>query len=78
MDEDCEGTDLCAPQRCVAGQCVSTPLVCDDSDACTEDRCDRRTGECVFDPLTIDGDGDGFRRPLPGFAPGSPGACGER
>jgi Putative metal-binding motif len=53
------------------------PIACDDGNGCTEDRCDRKSGVCRFDPVTIDADGDGFRRPLPGFAPGTPGACGD-
>jgi hypothetical protein len=56
---------------------VSTPIVCADADPCTEDRCDATTGLCSFEPLTIDADGDGHRRPLPGFLPGAPGACGD-
>jgi hypothetical protein len=77
VDEDCEGADLCAPQHCAEQLCVSTPVVCADSDACTEDRCDSRTGLCSFEPITIDADGDSHRRPLPGFLPGVPGSCGD-
>lgn len=77
VDEDCETQDLCVPVRCVERACVTEPVSCDDGDPCTEDGCDPTTGLCVFEPLTADDDGDGFRRPLPGFAPGAPGACGD-
>ncbi len=45
MDE-CDGT----------GNCVFTPIVCDDNDPCTTDECDS-AGNCVFTPITCD-DGD--------------------
>jgi len=77
VDSDCERSDLCAPQVCVSTVCVSTRVACDDADPCTEDRCDSSTGSCLYDPVTIDADGDGHRRPLPGFAPGAAGACGD-
>jgi hypothetical protein len=77
VDSDCESSDRCAPQVCMSSRCVSTRIECDDSDPCTEDRCDSRTGSCVYDPVTIDADGDGHPRPLPGFAPGAAGACGD-
>lgn len=77
VDSDCESSDRCAPQACVNSQCASTKVVCDDGDPCTEDSCDSGTGACVYDPVTIDADGDGHRRPLPGFAPGAVGACGD-
>jgi Putative metal-binding motif/Dictyostelium (slime mold) repeat len=77
VDEDCEGVDLCVPLRCEDHRCVEDPVECVDRDPCTNDSCDSRTGRCVFEPVTADEDGDGFRRPLPGFAPGAPGACGD-
>ncbi|HKO89554.1 MAG TPA: putative metal-binding motif-containing protein [Polyangiaceae bacterium] len=77
VDEDCEGTDLCAPQHCTENLCVSTPVVCTDTDPCTDDRCDSTTGLCSFEPITIDADQDGHRRPLPSFLPGASGACGD-
>ena len=40
------------------------------------DRCDPLLG-CVFPELTVDSDGDGFKAPRPGFAPGQPNACGD-
>jgi hypothetical protein len=78
MDDDCIGKNLCLPRRCEDGKCVAAePVVCDDFDACTVDECKPKTGECSFEPLTPDVDEDGFRQPLPGFFPGSPGACGD-
>ena len=77
VDEDCEGTDPCAPQHCAEQRCVGTPVVCADTDPCTDDRCDATTGRCSFEPITIDADQDSHRRPLPGFLPGAPGACGD-
>jgi len=50
---------------------------CEDGDECTTDRCDEASGVCAFEPRTYDLDGDGYRGPLPGFAPGVPGACGD-
>ncbi len=77
IDTDCETDDRCAPTHCVESVCVAETISCVDEDPCTEDRCDSRTGSCVFEPLTADEDDDGFHRPLPGFQPGEPGACGD-
>ncbi len=77
-DLDCGVIDLCAPVHCVAGACVASPkVVCTDGDPCTEDSCVKDTGECAFRPITRDEDGDGHKGPIPGFAPGSPGSCGD-
>jgi hypothetical protein len=74
---DCAGEDLCFPRACDEGKCVDVePIRCDDGDPCTVDECKPRSGECSYEALTPDNDGDGFRQPLPGFAPGAPGACG--
>jgi hypothetical protein len=57
---------------------VPLPIViCDDGEACTDDRCDSSTGKCQFTPVTLDLDGDGHRSPKPGFEPGAPGSCGD-
>jgi hypothetical protein len=77
VDEDCESLDPCIPRRCEDTRCVDEPIDCIDDDPCTRDYCDARTGRCEFEPLTADEDDDGFRRPLPGFVPGQPGACGD-
>lgn len=75
---DCEFTDLCFPRACVEGRCQDlAPIECSDGDSCTEDFCDPDTGSCRFIQRTHDEDGDGFRAPLPGFAPGAAGACGD-
>lgn len=77
-DDDCKLRDLCTTQRCVANTCVIVArTVCDDGDPCTDDRCDKKSGTCVFDPRTLDLDGDGHHIPLVGFAPGAPGSCGD-
>lgn len=80
-DSPCPGADdLCRPVRCVLpeGICESLPeVLCDDLDPCTADRCLSESGQCVFDPLTFDLDGDGFKGPRPGFAAGAPGSCGD-
>lgn len=77
-DLDCGVADLCAPVHCVAGTCIaSPPVVCDDGNACTEDSCIKDTGRCEFRALTRDEDGDGHPGPIPGFAPGAPGSCGD-
>jgi hypothetical protein len=78
QDEDCFAEDLCNPSRCVEGRCMAAdPIVCDDFDECTEDSCIPETGACDFRPLAFDLDGDGFKGPRPGFAPGAPGSCGD-
>lgn len=77
VDEDCEALDSCRPQQCVDERCVERPIECDDDDPCTADACNPSTGGCRFEPLTADDDGDGYRRPLPGFSPGTVGACGS-
>ncbi len=78
FDEDCPSVDLCRPNVCVEGVCqVGTPVVCDDGDECTEDSCDSQTGTCRYRELSSDQDGDGFKGPRGGYAPGAPGACGD-
>jgi hypothetical protein len=78
VDADCATGDACAPAECREGMCVSLPAtVCNDHDECTTDSCDSSTGKCVFTPVTLDLDGDGYRSPRPGFAPGAPGSCGD-
>lgn len=74
---DCPSLDLCQPLRCRLGACVAEPVVCQDDDPCTEDRCDPTNGECRFERLSVDRDGDGHYQPLPGFKAGSAGACGD-
>lgn len=76
--EDCFTGDLCQQHRCVEGRCMPPePKTCDDGDECTEDVCVPETGECESRELALDQDGDGFKGPRPGFAPGAPGACGD-
>ncbi|MFO0658282.1 MAG: putative metal-binding motif-containing protein [Polyangiaceae bacterium] len=77
--DDCPGKkDPCGPQRCLSGKCVAQPgLVCADDDPCTNDRCDSTVGACVFEPVTLDLDGDGHRAPRPGTKPGDPDSCGD-
>jgi len=78
VDLDCATGDACAPAECREGSCVPLPLkVCKDQDDCTDDSCDPDTGNCLFTPVTLDLDADGYRSPKPGFAPGAPGACGN-
>jgi hypothetical protein len=61
------------PRVCVVVDAVD----CDDSDPCTEDRCEPATGECAHGPATFDLDGDGHRAPRPGTIAGEPGSCGD-
>jgi hypothetical protein len=78
FDEDCPSADLCRPSACIEGTCrAGTPVQCDDGDECTEDSCDSETGACRFRELSSDQDGDGFKGPRAGYAPGAPGACGD-
>jgi hypothetical protein len=78
VDLDCATGDACAPAECREGICTPLPAkICDDGDECTENSCDPISAACSFTARTPDHDGDGYRAPLPGFAPGAPGACGN-
>ena len=78
IDADCATGDACARAECREGVCSPLPpTVCNDQNECTSDSCDPDSGRCAFTPLTMDLDGDGHASPRPGFAPGSPGACGD-
>jgi Putative metal-binding motif len=78
VDLDCATGDACSPAECREGVCAPLPSkICDDHDDCTTDACDPDSGMCSFTPRTLDLDGDGHRSPLPGFAPGAPGSCGD-
>lgn len=78
---DCEGYDNpCQPVVCdlSVGECQNLdPVVCDDGDPCTTDSCDPGTGKCVYQSVSRDNDGDGYKGPAPGHAVGDPGACGD-
>ncbi len=77
----CPGSeDLCRPVVCRLPEGICDPqpeVLCDDGDPCTGDRCVSETGQCLFEPLSFDLDGDDFKGPRPGFAAGEPGACGD-
>ena len=45
--DGCTDPDLCKGTKCIAG----APKSCDDKSACTTDKCDSKTGKCVFTPL---------------------------
>ncbi len=76
---DCAGfDDHCHPVVCLGDQCVAqAPIDCDDRDPCTDDTCAAATGSCAHAARTPDVDHDGHRAPLPGYAAGAPGACGD-
>ena len=77
-DKDCPTADLCSTSSCVEGVCLPAVAVsCDDQDPCTEDSCVPATGECEHRDLALDQDGDGYKGPRPGYAPGAPGSCGD-
>jgi hypothetical protein len=53
VDDDCTAPDLCTnAQRCMSGRCVVVggAATCDDSVACTDDRCDPMMGRCQHVP----------------------------
>lgn len=79
IDADClTMTDACNPMTCAVGFCEPLPpVVCDDSDPCTDDRCVPETGSCEFTPVSFDLDRDGFKGPRPGKKAGEPGSCGD-
>jgi len=77
-DAECALEDLCQRSTCVEGKCTAPiSVVCNDDDPCTEDSCLPESGACDFRELALDQDGDGFKGPRPGFAPGAPGSCGD-
>ena len=77
-DEDCPTADQCSTSSCVEGVCMPAVAVdCDDHDPCTEDTCTPATGKCKHRDLALDQDGDGYKGPRPGYAPGAPGSCGD-
>ena len=55
----CEDEDACTEKgTCKEGQCLGTPVTCDDANPCTDDTCDPKTG-CVATANTLacdDGD----------------------
>lgn len=77
-DVDCDQSNRCALQRCIDNACIAAPeIVCSSDDPCSVATCNPESGACESTPLTLDTDRDGFRSPLPGFAPGAVGACGD-
>jgi hypothetical protein len=51
----CNGMEVCEP---TSGACVhSAPLVCNDTNLCTQDSCDASLG-CMYEPVDCLGDGD--------------------
>ena len=77
-DQDCVSDDLCSHSSCIEGKCAAPVLVnCDDKDECTEDTCKPESGKCDHRQLALDQDGDGYKGPRPGYAPGAPGSCGD-
>jgi hypothetical protein len=42
--QPCTAPDLCS----AAATCIGSPKVCDDAKACTTDKCDAATGQCLF------------------------------
>lgn len=53
------------------------PIDCDDNDECTDDACDPASGQCSYQLVSFDLDGDGFRGARPGTIAGMPGSCGD-
>jgi len=67
----------------VAVDCIDTfcqavgPVACPVIDVCSVGTCQPTSGECEYEPVTEDLDGDGFLGILPGTVAGEPGSCGE-
>ncbi len=59
LDEgECKDGDSCTVgDHCEAGVCVGNPVLCDDSNPCTDDSCNG-TGGCLFEPNNADCDDD--------------------
>jgi hypothetical protein len=53
------------------------PIDCDDNDPCTDEECNRYTGQCVYNLTSFDIDGDGYRGPRVGTIAGQPESCGD-
>lgn len=50
----CDDGDACTvADACVSGQCVGSPIQCDDENVCTTDSCDPLTGSCVHQANTL-------------------------
>ncbi|MFO0557640.1 MAG: MopE-related protein [Polyangiales bacterium] len=79
VDEDCDDQQYCTGvEACREGRCVpGAPVLCDDRDPCTIDRCDEGTRACRTSEATRDLDGDGHRGPIAGRQPGAADACGD-
>jgi hypothetical protein len=53
------------------------PVDCDDNDECTAQECDSYTGQCIYNLVSFDIDGDGYRGPKVGTVAGELGSCGD-
>ncbi len=54
LEVDCvDDGDPCTEITCVNNECITTQVVCDDGNLCTDDTCDSSTG-CVFTPIDCD------------------------
>ncbi len=78
QDSDCTNIDLCSTFACKYDETIHNKSCqavqhadCDDKNPCTIDACDKKTGKCTNDFMTLDLDGDGHRRPL------ADGTCGD-
>jgi len=48
----CSDGDPCTTgDICEAGECLGAPKLCDDGNACTDNKCDSNTGSCVTESL---------------------------
>lgn len=77
LDVDCDQSSPCLPQSCIEGQCFAAPLDCGPNPPCQQIACNPSSGQCETIDLTLDLDGDGFKGPLPGYAAGQEGSCGD-
>ncbi len=69
----CTDNSVCTTgDACVAGQCVGTPIPCDDGNPCTDDTCDPILG-CVYTPDDTNTCSDGNACTAPDVCVG--GAC---
>jgi hypothetical protein len=50
---DADGNACTLNDKCTSGACVTgATKKCDDTEGCTQDTCDSKTGNCVFKPIT--------------------------
>jgi hypothetical protein len=53
-ENKCQKNCVCVPKKDGTHKCECEPVVCDDGDLCTTDRCNPDTGQCEYTPVVCD------------------------